>query len=124
MTASESQKGPGVPPGRDPAGARAIVVQLAQASARPAQPVRDVSLRALLPQQAILRLTHATALSVKPIDLLTKTRLAAGKGEAKRLIAAGAVRIDGAPVSPEARAVEIHLGSVVEVESVRARLVP
>ncbi len=84
----------------------------------------EVSLGRLLPRQVMDRLTHATTVGVSAVDLLAKTKLAKGKRQAQRLISAGDVWIDGRQVPPDAREVNVHLGSTIGIgQSTLARLV-
>ncbi|MCH8191500.1 MAG: hypothetical protein IIC80_09140 [Chloroflexi bacterium] len=84
----------------------------------------EVRLGLLLPRQVMERLTHATTVGVSAVDLLAKTKLAKGKRQAKQLISAGDVWIDGRQVPPDAREVDVHLGSTIGIgQSTLARLV-
>lgn len=84
----------------------------------------EVSLGLLLPPPVVERLTQATIVGVSAVDLLAKTKLAKGKRQAKRLISVGDVWIDGRQVPPDAREVDLHLGSTIGIgQSTLARLV-
>ena len=90
----------------------------------PTAVTREVSLGLLLPPPVVDRLTEATTVGVSAIDLLAKTKLAKGKRQARRLISAGDVWIDGNQVPPDAREVDVHLGSTIGIgQSTLARLV-
>ena len=102
-----------------------IRILLEGVSQRPPRAVtHEVSLGLLLPRQVMERLTHATTVGVSAVDLLAKTKLAKGKRQARRLISAGDVWIDGRQVPPDAREVDVHLGSTIGIgQRTLARLV-